>query len=160
MLIKKGLEQPLTKEEVTEVERTLDVEPYAILRVEFSSTIIKTMVKHNPSVVASFLCKMTAYPEVGTYLEQLLTADLTLSLIDIVSRVAKHSRLPLEFMACFILKSIRSLNRGPHRSEADSLPRIFAIFLRSFAKNKLIELSAFEEELEELARNYKEVEEI
>ena len=56
---------------------------------------MKALIKHNPSIVALFLCKMSAYPDVGNSLDQLLVSDLSLSLIDIVSRVAKYNRLPL-----------------------------------------------------------------
>jgi hypothetical protein len=64
-LINKGLDHHLTKDEATEIDRSLDIEPYAVLSLNISCDSLLLLIKNNPFVAISFLVKMANYPLVA-----------------------------------------------------------------------------------------------
>ena len=160
-LIKKALEHHLSKEEATEIDRSLETEPYAVLNLDVNPDALNLLVKNNPFVAVSFLVKMANYPIVAEYLEGILDGPLTLNAIDVVSRLTKACRLPTEFLETYSLKNLRDAQKIPenHKDRA-KIPRVFSTFLKSLVKNKLLDLSKFEEEVEDFVKSFIEVEEV
>lgn len=160
-LIKKGLEHHLSKEEATEIDRSLETEPYAVLNLDITPESLGLLIKHNPFVAISFLVKMANYPIVSEYLEGLLDAPLTLNSIDVTSRLTKACRLPPEFLETYALKNLSEAQKIPeNHKDRGKLPRVLSTFLKSLVKNNLLELGKFEAEVEDFVKSFIEVEEV
>lgn len=158
--MKKGLEHHLSKEEATEIDRSLETEPYAVLNLDLTPDSMVVLVKHNPFVAVSFLVKMSNYPIVSDYLDGLLDGPLSLNAIDVISRLTKACRLPTEFLETYAMKNMREAQKLPeNHKERNKLSRVLSTFLKSLFKNKLIEVNRFSEEVEEFVKSFSEVEE-
>ena len=83
----------------------------AILYLDIYPQHLLPLIRYNPQVVALFLIKLSNYPIFGLYLDTLINLDLSLNIIEVVSRILKCSRLPNEFYELFVYKNIKSLMR-------------------------------------------------
>jgi hypothetical protein len=160
-LVKKGLEHHLTKDEATEIDRSLESEPYAVLNLDMNPENLNMLIKTNPFVAVSFLVKLSNYPVIGEYLESIIDCPVSLNAIDVISRLTKAARLPIEFLETYTLKNIKDAQAIPenHKDRA-KIPRVLANFIKSLMKNKQLDLSKYEEDVEEFINAFIEVEEV
>ena len=109
-------------------------------------------------MAVSFLVKMANYPIVADYLSSILQYPISLNSIDVVSRVTKASKVPLEYLETYTLKNMKeAIELTEANKDRGKLPRIIAIFIRTLAKNKLLDMSKHETELNSFIHTFPEV---
>lgn len=160
-IINKGLDHHLSKDEATEIDRSLEIEPYAVLSLNISCENLNLLIKNNPFVAVSFLVKMANYPLIADYLESILASPISLNSIDVVSRLTKAARIPSEYLETYTLKNMKEAIGIPenHKDRA-KMSRVIATFIRSLMKNKVLDISKYEEELTDFMNAFVEIEEI
>lgn len=97
-LFRKAMDQHLTKDECTEIERALDSCPSAVLFMDLTSEMMGPMVKQNPFLVVTYLVKLSNYPIFDAYLNHFLDCDISLNSMEVVSRVLKVVKVGKEFV--------------------------------------------------------------
>lgn len=65
------------------------------------------IINNNPYVAAVFLTRLGNYPIIGDYLEAILDSNISLNMIDVIARLIKACRIPLEFIEAFTLKNLK-----------------------------------------------------
>lgn len=109
----------------------------------------------------SFLVKMANYPLIAEYLESILLSPISLNSIDVISRLTKVARIPNEYLETYTLKNMKEAMAIPeNHKDRGKLPRVIATFIRSLMKNKVLDISKYEEELIDFMNAFVEIEEI
>lgn len=101
---------------------------------------------------------MANYPLISEYLENLLLSPLSLNSIDVVSRLTKAARIPNEYLETYTLKNMKEAMLIPetHKDRA-KLSRVIATFIRSLIKNKVLDISKYENELTDFMNAFLEI---
>lgn len=155
------MEHHLAKDECTEIDRILDSEPYAVLNMDVSVANINALIRVNPFVATSFLIKLSNYPIIAEYLESILENPVSLNSIDVITRFTKNSRVPNEFLLTYTLKIMKESQSIPdNHKDRLKIPRIISIFIKSLTKNKVLDFTNYEEDVDEFINTFIEIEEI
>jgi len=102
------------------------------------------MINNNPFVAVSFLVKLGNYPIIGEYLESILDSNISLNSIDVVARLIKASKVPVEFTEAFALKNLKESQSIPeNHKERGKMSRIISNFVKTLVKNKILDLSQY-----------------
>ena len=67
-MFKKALDQHLTKDECSEVEKALDSDLAACLSMEVSPEMLNLLIRQNPFLAVAYLVKLSNYPIVELYI--------------------------------------------------------------------------------------------
>lgn len=104
---------------------------------------------------------MANYPLIAEYLESILLSPISLNSIDVISRLTKVARIPNEYLETYTLKNMKEAMAIPeNHKDRGKLPRVIATFIRSLMKNKVLDISKYEEELIDFMNAFVEIEEI
>lgn len=136
----------------------MEIEPYAVLNLNISCENLNLLIKNNPFVAVSFLVKMANYPLIADYLESILASPISLNSIDVISRLTKAARIPSEYLETYTLKNMKEAIAIPenHKDRA-KMSRVIATFIRSLMKNKVLDISKYEEELSDFINAFVEI---
>ena len=78
-----------------------------MLNLELTPDNLILLINNNPFVAVSYLVKLGNYPIIGDYLEAILDSNISLNSIDVIARLIKASKIPVEFVEAFALKNLK-----------------------------------------------------
>lgn len=93
-LFKKALDQHLTKDECSQVEKALDSDLMACLSMEVNPEMLHSLIRQNPFLAVAYLLKLSNYPIVDLYLQTLLECEVSVNSIDVMSKLTKSIKIP------------------------------------------------------------------
>jgi len=56
---------------------------------------LNPLIRYNPQTVAMFLIKLSNYPIFGIYLDTLINLEVSLNIIEVITKILKFSHLPI-----------------------------------------------------------------
>ena len=102
---------------------------------------------------------MSQYPIVETYLQALEKTELSINSLDVVIRLIKGAKIPSQFVMKYIFKIMQEAKTLPQNDETTTkLIKIIANFIKSMARNKVIDPSNYSERFMSFVNFFKDPE--
>lgn len=121
--------------------------------------MILPMIKQTPFLVFAYLAKLSNFPIFDTYLEVFLEGEISLNMIDVVSKIIKGARVPTSFILAFtntIMQKVIS-DKG---NERDKMARYVISFIKNLNKMKIIKMLEIQDKLTLFMQEFKTLQEV
>ena len=131
-----------------------------MLHLEVSPEMILPMVKQTPFLVFAYLAKLSNFPIFDSYLEVFLEGEISLNMVDVVSKIIKAVRIPPPFIISFTSSMIKKVIAEKPSNERDKLARYVIGFIKNLNKMKVINLLEIQDKLAQFMEEFKTLHEV
>ena len=122
--------------------------------------MILPMVKQTPFLVFAYLAKLSNFPIFDSYLEVFLEGEISLNMVDVVSKIIKAVRIPPPFIISFTSSMIKKVIAEKPSNERDKLARYVIGFIKNLNKMKVINLLEIQDKLAQFMEEFKTLHEV
>ena len=123
--------------------------------------MIGPIIKENHFLVVTYLVKLSNYPIFDTFLKSFLDCEISLNLMEVVSKVMKTVKVPQEFVYEFTESAIiKLLDMGEENKDKQKLARVVVNFIKNFKKTKQLDLDEIQDILKRFLDEFIGVEEV
>lgn len=153
-IISKAIKSPIPEKQIMKVCQMLNDDPKLVHLCGITPQKLPELVNNNAALATEILLKLMSSNQMPKYLDALVNMDMNLQSIDIVSRLSSTVQLPKDFMHTYINNCMQSCSDIPDKPTQIRRVRRVCLILKSFIKNKNIDLQDLFGEVQAFCTGY------
>ncbi|CAL5228136.1 g11215 [Coccomyxa viridis] len=158
-IIAAALEGPLLPNDQQKIIHEIQEDEQVLQRCRMDPAMLPPLVEHNPGIAAALLLRCLKGESAPDYLAVLVSMELSLHSLEVVSRLTSSLDLPQDFINHYIANCIASCDRAEDKMKQNRMVRLVCVFLHSLLRNNNVNLQDLFLEVQAFCISYSRVRE-